>query len=279
MTNTEVQIEPSAAAEPRALPLRRWLPDVHAALIDMLTEAPDGALAAFDWDDTVIENDLGVTFLARMDATYGTDWFLQYQRQHAAEGPYAAFLQLTRRLAGLTPARVAELARWHVDAALASGEVHFREELVDLIRQMLTRGWRVVVVTASPAAVVREMAERIGIGPEMVIGMELELEPAGVLSDRIVQPAPLREGKAAALLARFGHPPWFAAGDSRSDVAMLTSARCSLLIQSVDAGLLTEAQARRWWVQTGWTPLTSAADAPHVPAEAAPEHGHPRTHA
>lgn len=43
----------------------------------------------------------------------------------------------------------------------------------ELIENLRARGWRVVIVTASPAWIVEPGARRLGLGPEDVFGIEV----------------------------------------------------------------------------------------------------------
>lgn len=42
-----------------------------------------------------------------------------------------------------------------------------------LVEDLRARGWRVVIVTASPAWIVGPGARRLGLGPEDVLGIEV----------------------------------------------------------------------------------------------------------
>lgn len=46
-------------------------------------------------------------------------------------------------------------------------------EMKELVQELRDRGWRVVIVTASPAWIVEPGARRLGLGPEDVIGIEV----------------------------------------------------------------------------------------------------------
>lgn len=46
-------------------------------------------------------------------------------------------------------------------------------EMKDLVEDLHARGWRVVIVTASPAWIVEPGARRLGLGPEDVLGIEV----------------------------------------------------------------------------------------------------------
>lgn len=46
-------------------------------------------------------------------------------------------------------------------------------EIKDLVKDLRARGWRVVIVTASPTWIVEPGARRLGLGPEDVLGIEV----------------------------------------------------------------------------------------------------------
>lgn len=46
-------------------------------------------------------------------------------------------------------------------------------EMKELIEDLRARGWRVVIVTASPAWIVEPGARRLGLGPDDVFGIEV----------------------------------------------------------------------------------------------------------
>lgn len=46
-------------------------------------------------------------------------------------------------------------------------------EMKDLVERLRARGWRVIIVTASPAWIVEPGARRLGLGPDDVFGIEV----------------------------------------------------------------------------------------------------------
>jgi HAD superfamily phosphoserine phosphatase-like hydrolase len=215
-------------------------------------------IAAFDWDDTVTEGDVSLALLRRIDLERGTTLHDDYFRLLADHGRDVAYPRITQWFAGETPASFAAIAARIVDLALESGEVRYRPDMLRLVDAMTAHGWEVWVVSASPAVVVREIAGRIGIPPERVLAMELELDADGRFTETVLQPATYCAGKARALEAALPRAPDFCAGDSRSDADMMALARHALLVHGHDVELHAEAVARGWWVQAGWK---------HTPAE------------
>ncbi|MCB9666227.1 MAG: HAD-IB family phosphatase [Alphaproteobacteria bacterium] len=235
---------------PHALPQGAWAPEVHAALCALLDHPPGDAppQAVFDWDDTMLEGDCSLTTLKLLDARHGTRWHDTYFELLQAHGRAVAYPQITRWLAGSTPAELATLAR----ELLSTGAFRFRPELETLVRAMQARGWGVWIVTASPQPVVAELARDLDLPSDHVLGMRLRLGDDGRYLDEIVPPATFCEGKAEAVRAFLPRLPVLVAGDSRSDVDMMLLAHHALLLDGHDVELRAEARARGWWIQPGW---------------------------
>ena len=73
--------------------------------------------------------------------------------------------------------------------------------MADLVSCLRAAGWRVLIVTASPAEAVLRGAQALGVPEGDVLAVRLEADAAGVISGRPspVMPLTWREGKAAAL--------------------------------------------------------------------------------
>lgn len=238
-----------------------WSPDVYARL-DALLDPPhppgERPLAVFDWDDTVVQGDLSLAMLRRSDAEQGTTWHDDYFDLLTAHGRPVAYPQITRWYAGWTVARFDAFVRGVVDDALSDGLVQARPPMEHLIRTLIAHAWDVHVVTASPGRLVRAMAPHVGIDPDRVHGMTLQVDPSGVMQDALDGPPTYEEGKATVVQERIGRAPQLVAGDSSSDLAMMTLSDHVLLIDGHDARLRQHAQRQGWMIQTGWT---------HTPAE------------
>ena len=76
-----------------------------------------------------------------------------------------------------------------------------RPEMANLVSCLRAAGWRVLIVTASPAEAVLRGAQALGVPEGDVLAVRLEADAAGVISGRPspVMPLTWREGKAAAL--------------------------------------------------------------------------------
>lgn len=71
--------------------------------------------------------------------------------------------------------RLRELSKHHAHLSSKPARVFEKvvPEMKELVRDLRDRGWRVVIVTASPAWIVEPGARRLGLGPEDVIGIEV----------------------------------------------------------------------------------------------------------
>ena len=76
-----------------------------------------------------------------------------------------------------------------------------RPEMADLVSCLRAAGWRVLIVTASPAEAVLRGAQALGVPEGDILAVRLEADASGVVTGRPspVMPLTWREGKAAAL--------------------------------------------------------------------------------
>ena len=102
-----------------------------------------------------------------------------------------------------------------------------RPEMAELVVRLREAGWRVLIVTASPAEAVLRGAQELGVPEGDVLAIRLETDEAGVITGRPspIMPLTWREGKAAALRG-YGVADrlMLAVGNSMDDVPMI---RCS----------------------------------------------------
>ena len=78
-----------------------------------------------------------------------------------------------------------------------------RPEMADLVRSLRSAGWRVLIVTASPAEAVYRGAQALGVPEGDVLAIRLETDAHGVVTGRpsTLMPLTWRDGKAAACVA------------------------------------------------------------------------------
>ncbi|HEY6722816.1 MAG TPA: haloacid dehalogenase-like hydrolase [Polyangiaceae bacterium] len=126
----------------------------------------------------------------------------------------------------------AELAD-HVRGTLAAKESQVEpyaplEPILSWARQ---RSLRSVVISASPALVVREAAGQLGFAPEDIVAGYSRVD-GGRLSDALAEPVPYAETKVSAGRARIGDRSWLASfGDNAFDVDMLRAARLPVAVR------------------------------------------------
>jgi phosphoserine phosphatase len=201
-----------------------WPEDLAARILDLPLE---GAVVAFDADETLWHTDAGIGLLEHAsrdrlllgeDGGAGVfDAYVETRAQDEGRGLEACALGFV----GLTEARVAELA-----ADYAAREVipHIYPAMRQLFDWMHGVGARVFVVTASFEHAARAAAGAMGVPPERVIGIRLAVDEEGVVTDRFVGPITYRGGKPAALRAVSGAAPVLAMGNGSNDRELLEAA-------------------------------------------------------
>ncbi|MBX2798441.1 MAG: HAD-IB family phosphatase [Myxococcales bacterium] len=231
-----------------------WDPSVRRGLARMVCEIPSVEqslpIAAFDFDETCIRGDLSETLLAHLDGETSEDLVGAYTdavRRDVRTG----YTDLVDTLvAGRTESEVRALALATLSRGITEGVLAPRETIRELIWAMHRHGWQVWVVTASPEPLVQPVAERFGVHPHRVLGMRCRKDATGRYVAGVTEPVTYRQGKLDALVAAAGASPCFAAGDSRTDDALLRSARHSLLFDRGDRDMRLEAEEAGWWIQT-----------------------------
>ena len=238
-----------------------WSPDLRAALVRMLAEhgrhAPgytpaSAPVAAFDWDETCIRGDISETWLTYLAEASGEPLVEAYE-EGCRRDKRAAYVRLAEDLVvGRTEHEVRVAVRAAFERGLREGRLAVREAMRELIWALQRSGWCVVVVTASPTAVVRAVAQTYGIAASHVFGMDASVGSDGRYARPILEPVLFRDGKLEVLLRAVGKPPTFAAGDSDGDLRMLRSARHALWVDRGIIALTEEASRAGWWVRAAW---------------------------
>jgi phosphoserine phosphatase len=110
--------------------------------------------------------------------------------------------------------------------------VRYIKESVDLIRELQRLKFHIWAVSGSNKWSVEPVFRQLGIGPEFVIGIELE-EENDVLTPRAKSPVPIRENKVHAFERHTTAVPVLVASDSRNDIPLfLYSAALKVRINS-----------------------------------------------
>ncbi|MEZ4317995.1 MAG: haloacid dehalogenase-like hydrolase [Myxococcota bacterium] len=228
-----------------------WEPGVRDGLERMIVDHA-GGIAAFDFDDTVLDGDLSIALLEEMERRDPRGQRAEYEAdcERDVRSGYAKLVETL--IADRTEMEVRDLTRHVLDQALASGTLRFRPALTQLIWALQRYRWEIWIVTASPAVVIQVAGQRVGVPADHVLGMWCAPDAEGRFTRPTREPITYRQGKVEALLgATGGRRPDFAAGDAMTDLEMLASARYALVIDRQNPVLRNEATTRGWWLQGG----------------------------
>jgi phosphoserine phosphatase len=197
-----------------------------------------------------------------------------YEDMGPTDGPKARYKWVAAMLAGRTEAELEALGDATIEAGLATPVALERVEvpggrdavrvwrglrlyrpMARLVGRLLAAGWDVRVVSASAAPLVRAFARRIGLGPERVIAVRLDPDPAGRLRPRVLEPFTYMEGKLEAIDLFLGRRPKLVAGDSPGDLAMLRASEDARLVVARSAS----SEVARIAAEEGWLVADAAA--------------------
>jgi phosphoserine phosphatase len=128
-------------------------------------------------------------------------------------------------LEGLAGLREEDVYVHALKAVTANGEVSEAmageaSRLMDHLRRL---GYQIVVVSGSPRWAVEVAVQPLGVQTSEVLAGQVAVVD-GVLSDEVLEPLPLGQGKIQSILRRFGRVPLVAAGNGVGDLAMLEGA-------------------------------------------------------
>lgn len=184
-------------------------------------------LAVFDADGTLWADDAGEEFFKwqRAEGLLESAWLAEagqaWDEYEAGEYPEERIWEVvTQAQAGLDEERVKDWARSFF--AREFGDRIF-EPMREVIPYLEAHGVEVWVCSASHRWIVEAGAAHYGVPPERVIAVTTEVE-GGLITDRLVHPVPLGEGKPMAIEARIGRTPDLGFGNSMWDVPMLRMA-------------------------------------------------------
>jgi phosphoserine phosphatase len=144
-----------------------------------------------------------------------------------------ACADIVRLFAGYAPADVRAYAAATLERELARplGErtlgsrvipagVRFITESRDLIQALTAGGFEIWAISGSSLWSVEPVFASLGVPASRVIGIDLEVE-RGVLTDRALEPVPIREKKVEAMRRHRTDRPLLVASDSRNDIPLL----------------------------------------------------------
>ncbi|MBV70578.1 MAG: hypothetical protein CMH52_04440 [Myxococcales bacterium] len=179
-----------------------------------------------------------------------------------------AYLYATKLLRGLHERTVAELVEevldYELDRPLASEDIpsgppfsgcivptgiSVFNEMIELLQVLDAYGFETWIISSSNAYIVKALARRAGLPEERVLGIELQSQ-GGRLTDRVVEPAPINDGKLELFLDTVGRSPVLAIGDSMNDFALLENCEgVSIAIDNGDDDFVKAAEGEGWFVQ------------------------------
>lgn len=217
-------------------------------------------VAAFDADGTLWDTDLGESFFKWQIANSNLpnlpeDPWRHYRDWKESGDPRPAYLWLAQINKGQTLAQVRD---WAEKAVRDSEPLPIFPEKKKLIQWLLEHGVEVYIVTASIKWAVEPGALRLGLQHEHVLGIRTKIEN-GIVTDVQDGVITYREGKAEAIFAHTGgRAPFFAAGNTMGDYALLKSATQLALASGAapkghelfetEENLRQKAREHGWWI-------------------------------
>ena len=159
-----------------------------------------------------------------------------YVDQIAAGAVVKACADIVRLFAGYTPDEMKALAseNFAEECAATVSErmlgsrpvplgIRYLREGRELAEELVRRGFEVWAVSGSNRWSVEPVFAGLGVPAERVIGIEMEVRD-GILTERQVEPVPIREGKVEALRLRTSSVPVLVASDSKNDLPLFLAA-------------------------------------------------------
>jgi phosphoserine phosphatase len=231
-------------------------PDAVWQRIEALVRSEPGGVVATDGDGTLWTGDVGEDmFHAFLDHgrvhPSAFDAIVRDARAHGvsdagtgsdvARGIYDAYCEgrfpeermcelMTWCFAGWTEGEVRAFARDVIDKSKLASRLH--PEVMSVLERARSASIEVVLVSASPFAVVLEAGSRVGFDAERVVAARATYEGA-VMRPDVHRPIPYGTGKVTRLreLIGSGRPLYAAFGDNAFDVALLASARVPVAVR------------------------------------------------
>lgn len=132
-----------------------------------------------------------------------------YEEMDQRQGHTAAYTYLPRVFKGAKLKDLETLAAAHFARVL---QPYYFSSSVRMFLDLKTAGITPYVISAAPHLFIRSSAATLQIPPDHIYGIEVAIDPAGFVTDRVVEPVTYAEGKAKRLemivadLARNGKP-------------------------------------------------------------------------
>jgi len=234
------------------MPFNRWNPEIKKkidAFIEKSRQEKGRKIAVFDADGTVWNHDVGEGFfqyqiknrlIPPKNYPSGVDLWQKYLKgtEVDAKKTYSWLAQLQNGVPE------SELRKWCRNFFEKTFRTSVHMEMAKLILALRREDFEVWLCSASMRWAVEPGAMALQIDQNKVVAIETEVA-GGVVTDRLIEPVPFKEGKRKALeKALGGKPPLFVAGNSNGDTAMLEYARDFRLVtaSSTPGGLHYESE-------------------------------------
>jgi len=192
------------------------------SFLDKIRVLDEPRLALFDADGTLWENDIADDCTLWMIGTgrvrTGARWG-EYRRVYSADAN-AGCRYLLGFFEGLTADELTRHVRAYWNEFM---KLEYIEQPVEVLRELARRGFEIWVVTGSPTDFLFPLLERLPV--RKIVGMDFEVDSAGVLTGRHAGISCAGEGKAEKVRSLWKGPIQFVAGNARLDEAMLRLAR------------------------------------------------------
>jgi phosphoserine phosphatase len=201
-------------------------------------EAPKNATYIFDCDGTLIKGDIAsltAWSLIRLNLVNPDLMPTEWTEFKKAPFDYLAFKNLRKVIvdkkgkdsiyeweaflhAGLPPATSLDVARFSVQEGLAGEVLGFTKYVSQICKDQAANSW---IVSGSPDVCVWAIAEHLGVSPQRVLGTKLETVD-GIYAPRIHPPGIIWEELKRTILHQHQvFEPYFVAGDTIGDWAMM----------------------------------------------------------
>lgn len=243
-------------------------------------DVPTCPFAVFDYDNTLVENDLQQAFIAYVcrhqlirnttllhdtnlfftdNKAYHDVFFKHYYGLLAQGVTKESFIFLARALAGFRIDEIENLveaifkeqgnilgSEEYLGVTITKG-FRLREKVHDMINECKKRGIAPYVISASPEVLVRAGLKHLGVEVSGCVAVTLEVQD-GVLLDSVVEPIPAEEGKISCI-QKYIHtdPPVLGFGDTMNDFNMLTYTKVKVVIDRANE-LTAIAKDNGWYI-------------------------------
>lgn len=204
-------------------------------LNDLEKRRPKGrAVAAFDADGTLWDTDLGETLfdyqVRNKTVPLPADPWAHYEWLKKNVNNAAAYLWLAQINKDVPLSQVREWA----EAAVQEAEpLPIYDAIPPILEKLKTLEVEVYIVTASITWAVEPGARRLGLKESQVLGIETEVDTAGLVTANQKGTITYREGKAEALNKHTrGVKPYFSVGNTEGDKWLLESSTDIRLVMS-----------------------------------------------